>query len=160
MRVVLSILSVNIAVLFLSLTAHAQTVSTEPSPVGLWKTIDDITGRPKSILEVSEQNGHLGGKIVKLYTKPGEDPNKLCHACSGSRHNQPIVGMMIVEGLTASADHPGAWSEGKILDPKNGKTYHCSMQLMDKGQKLKVRGYLGISLFGRTQTWIRVKSIQ
>jgi len=134
----------------------AETSSVHLTPEGFWKTIDDITGKPRSILEIREEKGELSGKVIKVFTKPDEEQIKVCKACDGSRHNQPIIGMVIMQGLKANLKNPNEWGAGEILDPKTGKIYHCSMQLMDKGQTLKVRGYLGISLFGRTQTWVRV----
>ena len=148
-------LSVIFCLLSPVLTAYAAIANIQESPVGLWKTIDDVTGQPKSILEITDEAGQLSGRVVKIYQDG--DQNKLCTACEGSRHNQRILGMMIMNGLSATKNL-NEWGGGEILDPKSGKIYHCSMQLMDKGMKLKVRGYLGISLFGRSQTWIRVET--
>ncbi|VVC75852.1 hypothetical protein AQUSIP_11490 [Aquicella siphonis] len=126
------------------------------SPLGYWKTIDDVTGKPKSILKIYQSGGALYGQIVKIYPRPGYDQNELCTACKGYRHNQRIVGMVIMEGLRQNPNSPAEWSGGTILDPLNGKIYNCYITLISNGQKLNVRGYIGISLFGRTQTWIRV----
>ena len=134
---------------FMSL-AHAFNAQ---SPVGYWKTIDDITGQPKSIVQVYANGDQtLNGRVVKLLAS-GEDPNKLCTACTGTRHNQKIVGMIVMEGMKANGNK---WDSGHILDPKNGKTYRCTLRLINNGSDMQVRGYIGISLFGRTQTWIRV----
>jgi len=126
------------------------------SPVGLWKTIDDVTGKPKAIVRITESSGVLQGTIIKIFPSPGKDQNELCDACKGSLHNKRIVGMTILRGLKADNNNPGRWDGGKILDPKNGKTYNCNIQLSDNSGSLNVRGYIGISLFGRTQTWNRV----
>lgn len=131
------------------------------SPVGLWKTIDDVTGQPKSIIEITETAAHtLQGKVVKIFPRPGYDQNELCDACRGPKHNMRIVGMIILEGLRADKDTPGRWNGGKILDPKNGKTYNSTIQLTNQNQKLNVRGYIGLSMFGRSQIWNRVTSVE
>ena len=128
------------------------------SPIGYWKTIDDVTGKPKAIVQISEaKDKTLVGQILKIYPEPGFDQNETCAACPGSKHNQRIVGMTILEGLAQNTDQANEWNNGKILDPKNGKEYRCLIQTVDNGQKLNVRGYIGIALFGRSQTWIRVK---
>jgi len=128
------------------------------SPIGYWKTIDDVTGKPKSILHIYETNGALYGQIVKIFPRPGYDQNELCSACKGSRHNKRIVGMVIMEGLKQSTNNLSEWSGGQILDPVNGKTYRCNIEVTDNGQQLNVRGYIGVPLFGRSQTWIKVSN--
>ena len=121
--------------------------------VGLWKTIDDRTGKPRSLVRITDVNGKLQGKIEQILFRPDEtDHNPLCKECSGARHNQPIIGMTILSGLSQDGDE---FSGGEILDPKNGKTYRCKIALKDQGAKLDVRGYIGISFLGRTQTWLR-----
>lgn len=125
------------------------------SPVGYWKTIDDVTGQPKSIVQIyTTRDQTLNGRVIKLFPKPGEDPNRVCVACKGEKHNQKIAGMVVMEGMKADGDQ---WDGGQILDPKNGKTYRCLLKLTDHGAKLQVRGYIGISLLGRTQVWERIK---
>jgi uncharacterized protein (DUF2147 family) len=114
---------------------------------GRWKTIDDATGKMKSIVEITIKNGKLYGKVVEL--KPGEDPNKVCTACTDNRKGQKIVGMEIISGLAKDGDE---WSgDDGIIDPENGKVYDCKIWV-EEG-KLQVRGYIGF-LF-RTQTWVR-----
>lgn len=144
---------------FVILVTQSAVAADMHSPVGLWKTIDDITGKPKAIVEITETPSHtLQGTVIKIFPRPGYDQNELCTACRGSRHNQRIVGMTILNGLRADRDNPGRWDDGEILDPKNGKTYHSAIQLTDHNQKLNVRGYIGIPLFGRSQIWNRVTS--
>jgi len=124
------------------------------SPIGTWKTIDDVTGQPKSIIRIyANSDQTLSGQVIKLFPKPGEDQNKVCEPCKGSRHNQKIVGMVVLEGMKASGDK---WQDGQILDPKNGKTYRCTLRVIENGTRLEVHGYLGIPAFGRTQIWQRV----
>lgn len=118
--------------------------------IGQWQTIDDETGKPRSIVEIYEQAGKIYGKIVQLFRNSEEEPDPVCHKCTDYRKNQKIMGMVILEQLESKGQE---WSGGKILDPANGKIYDCKIWL-EEG-KLKVRGYLGL-LF-RTQTWQRVK---
>ncbi len=134
--------------LFGSAVVHAAT----DTPVGTWKTIDDATGKPKSIVQITSENGELQGKVLQVLNS-SEGPHPLCKECSGERKNQPVEGMTIMWGV--SHDEDNVWSGGKILDPKNGKTYKVKLTLTDNGQKLDVHGYIGFSLFGRSQVWLR-----
>lgn len=124
-------------------------VSTDPT--GTWKTIDDDTHEARAIVEISERDGSLSGRIVKLFRKPGEDPAPHCKECRGERHDQPVIGMTILWDLHRHGD---AWDGGEILDPEEGKTYRCTLHVADDG-KLEVRGYIGVALLGRTQVWER-----
>jgi uncharacterized protein (DUF2147 family) len=125
------------------------------SPVGYWKTIDDVSGKPKSIVWITRnENQELAGQIIRIFPdSPAQGVDKLCRACKGALHNMPIVGMVILSGLKPDVRQ---WKNGKILDPHNGKTYSCSLRLVDHGKKLRIHGYIGIPLFGRSQTWERV----
>lgn len=122
--------------------------------IGKWNTIDDETGRKKSVVEIYKKGDKLYGKIIKLFRLPDEDPDPVCDECDKDdpRYNKKIVGMVILEGLEWDDDE---WDDGKILDPKNGKVYSCKLWIEDGN--LQVRGYMGFSLIGRSQTWIRVK---
>lgn len=154
------ILPASIIVCLFTLFQHCFALDNTISPIGYWKTIDDVTGKPKAIVQISEKKDKtLVGQILKIYPDPGVDENEICTACSGNKHNKRIVGMTILEGLTQNKDQANEWNGGKILDPKNGKEYHCLVQAVDQGQKLNVRGYIGIALFGRSQTWLRVDNI-
>lgn len=133
--------------LLLPLAAFAQN-----TPVGKWRTIDDKTGKVKSIVEVYDAgNGTIDGKVIELINSD-KGPNAVCDACKGANHNKPITGMVIAWGLKQDGR---TWDGGKILDPKTGKVYSARMTPIDSGKKLEVRGYMGFSLLGRTQTWIR-----
>lgn len=142
-------------VLAINIIAHASTrESTIDVPTGYWKTIDDVTGKPKSIIYISKaENNILTGKVIKIFPKQGNAETKLCTACAGEKHNQPIVGMVILSGLKADQNR---WDQGHILDPENGKTYRCSVRVTENGKKLNVHGYIGIPLLGRSQLWERV----
>jgi uncharacterized protein (DUF2147 family) len=122
------------------------------SPVGKWKTFDDETKEAKSIVEIYEVEGKFEGRVVQILT-PGEE-NKICEKCPGENKNKPINGMIILRDLTAG---DGEYSGGSILDPNNGKIYSCKIMVEDEGSKLKVRGFLGFALLGRTQYWHRVE---
>lgn len=129
------------------------------SPVGYWQTIDDVTNKPKSILQISMQkNNTISGRVIKIFPRPGYDQNEVCTACEGYRKNKPIVGMTIMQGLKRSANNPNQWIGGSIMDPLNGKTYHCNLDLTAGGKQAVVRGYIGLPMFGRSQTWNRVGS--
>ena len=122
------------------------------NPVGLWRTIDDKSGKEKSLVRVVESNGQLQITVEKLFREPGEEPNPLCDKCPGEKKNKPVIGMQIGSGLKKDGD---VWSGGEILDPQNGKTYKCKVWLEDKGKKLHVRGFIGVSVLGRTQVWVK-----
>ena len=118
---------------------------------GKWKTIDDETGKEKGIVEIYEHKGKIYGKIIEIFEQSKK--HLKCEKCEGEDHNKPILGLNIIKGLKKNGD---VYDGGKIVDPKNGKSYHCKITL-DGKDKLIVRGYIGISLFGRSQTWIRQK---
>ena len=133
-----------VIVLLFSITINAQSI------LGQWKTIDDETGKEKSIVEIYQVEGKIYAKINKLLTKG--DENKICENCEGANKNKPIKGMVIINGLTKDGDE---WNGAKILDPKTGKEYKCYIAL-ENPDKLKVRGYIGFALLGRTQYWHKV----
>lgn len=140
------------AVLITMLSALVPACAQEASPVGLWKNIDDVSGKPKALIRISEEKGELRGQIEKLFPAPGEDPNPKCTACSGAKKDQPVIGMVFMSGLKKNGDE---YTDGEILDPDNGKVYRSKMSLADGGKKLKVRGYVGVPMFGRSQVWVR-----
>lgn len=116
---------------------------------GKWKTIDDETKQAKSIVEIyKKSDGKYYGKVSQLLIKPA-DPN--CTACKDDRKGKPILGLEIIRGLKKDGDE---FSGGTITDPKTGKTYKCT--ITKSGDQLSVRGYVGVSLLGRTQTWQKV----
>jgi uncharacterized protein (DUF2147 family) len=121
------------------------------SPVGKWKTFDDKTGRLKSIVQITEENSHLTGKVLEVFESPA-GPHPLCQPCEGERKDQPVEGMTILWGAKKNG---ASWENGEILDPENGKIYHVILTLLDGGQKMEVHGYIGISVIGRSQIWQR-----
>ena len=136
---------------FLLVTGFAG-YAADPSPVGIWKTIDDDTHQAKALVEISEHDGVLSGRVTKLFRAPTEDQNPHCVDCTGERHKQPVLGMTI---LWNEHRHGAEWNGGEILDPETGDVYRCTLQVTDGGAKLQVRGYIGIPLLGRTQVWER-----
>jgi uncharacterized protein (DUF2147 family) len=126
----------------------------EATPVGRWTTIDDETKKPKSVIAIYEEGGKLFGKIEKIFPEPNQPENPVCDKCEGTLKGQPIIGMVIMRDLKKDDDE---WTGGTILDPSNGKTYKCKIAVENGGKKLKVRGFVGMSMFGRTQHWVRAE---
>lgn len=125
-------------------TSHAQGI------FGRWVTIDDNSGKKRSIVEISERGGKAYGKIVQLFREPGEEADPVCDECDAAddRYNMKVIGMEFIRGMVRDDDE---WDDGTILDPENGKVYDCKLWV-EEG-KLKVRGY--VAFFFRTQTWVR-----
>lgn len=130
---------------FMSNSIEAQGV------LGKWHSIDPDTGAKESVIEIYKTGDKIYGKIIQILKE--EDRDKTCIECTGKDKDQPIQGLVIVRGLSKEGDE---WTGGKILDPKNGKLYKCYVTL-DGNDKLKLRGYIGFSLIGRTEYWYRVK---
>jgi len=133
------------------LLAAGAVAAADTSPVGIWKTIDDTTHQAKSLVQITQDNGELQGKVLKVL-QSDQGANPVCDKCDGERKNQPVEGMTILWGVSQDGN---TWDGGKILDPKNGKTYKVKLTVSDDGRKLDVHGYIGFSLLGRTQTWER-----
>ncbi|MBI1933654.1 MAG: DUF2147 domain-containing protein [Ignavibacteriales bacterium] len=131
----------------LSANIYAQKEKVE----GLWKTIDDETGQPKSIVKIYVKDGKVYGDVVKLFRKAGEDPDPVCDKCDDedARKNKKILGMTIITDMKKGDD--GVWEDGEILDPKKGKVYDCKLWV--ENGKLQVRGY--VLFFHRTQEWLK-----
>ena len=124
----------------ISLSMSAQDI------FGKWKTIDDNTGKARSIVEITQKEGKAFGTILKLFREPGEDLDPICDDCADYRKNKKVIGMTIITEMEKDGDE---WEDGEILDPENGKVYDCKLWVEDG--KLKVRGY--VAFFFRTQTW-------
>ena len=133
--------------MFLSANMSAQV-----NPTGIWQTVDDEDGKPKSHIEVYKVDGKLHAKVIKLLEKEND---LLCTECKGDKKDQPIVGMEIMWEMKKDGDK-NEWKGGKIMDPKNGKEYKCKVKLEQEGV-LEVRGFIGFSLLGRTQKWYRIE---
>jgi uncharacterized protein (DUF2147 family) len=125
----------------------------EPSAVGLWEQVDEQSGKPESWFRIAEKNGVYEGTIVKMFLKPGENPNWACDKCEGDERGRPVLGLALIKGMQRNGLN---YENGTIMDPRDGKVYRAVMDLSPDGQTLKVRGYLGIIWLGRTQTWNRL----
>lgn len=130
----------------------AMVLAQVASPVGLWRNIDDKTGKPRALVRVTEVQGRLQGRIERVFPAPGESADPKCVKCEGANQNASVVGLLIMSGLRKDGD---AYVDGVILDPDSGSMYRSKVQLLENGQKLSVRGYIGIPALGRTQVWIR-----
>lgn len=123
----------------------------DPLP-GIWEQFDDKTGKLQALVRIVQTPaGEYEGFIDQLFVEEDEDPNPRCELCSDERKNQPVVGMRIIEGLKREA--PTVFSSGRILDPDSGDSYRLNITVINAGNRLEVRGFIGISLFGRTQIW-------
>jgi uncharacterized protein (DUF2147 family) len=136
----------------LALAVAAPALADDASPVGLWKNIDDVTGKPKALIRITENKGEVRGQIEKLFLAAGENPNPRCDKCQGANKDQPVLGMVFMSGLRRDGDD---YSGGEILDPDSGRVYRSRLTLVDGGKKINVRGYVGVPMFGRSQTWVR-----
>jgi uncharacterized protein (DUF2147 family) len=125
----------------------------EPSAVGLWEQVDERSGRAESWFKITERNGIYEGAIVKIFPKPGDDENWVCDKCEGAEKGAPVLGLKLIKGMRRNGM---GYENGTIMDPRDGSVYRALMTLSPDGQHLEVRGYLGISLFGRSQTWNRL----
>ncbi len=136
------------------LLAVCTGVFAQATPVGLWKTIDDDSGKEKSLVRITESGGVLTGRIERLLD-PATNPDAVCDKCTDERKGKPLLGLAIIRNAQQDADDPGVWSGGEITDPNNGKSYRLRLKPLEGGKALEVRGYIGP--FYRNQTWIRVE---
>ncbi|HYL37360.1 MAG TPA: DUF2147 domain-containing protein [Bryobacteraceae bacterium] len=133
-----------------TLGLHASDPTVTLTPGGRWRTVDDKTGKPRSIVRIWEENGQFFGRVEQSLNP--ERAGRRCDKCTDERKDQLIVGMVIIRGLKQDGEE---FTGGDILDPDNGKVYRCKVKVKEHGSVLSVRGYLGASLFGRSQTWTR-----
>ena len=134
---------IGLVFLFTVSIGNAQSI------IGKWKTIDDNTGKERSVVEIYERGGKYFGKIVKLFMEPGEDPDPICEECKGDLKNKKIIGMEIITDMVLD-EGDNEYDKGEILDPEDGKVYDCKLWVEDG--KLMVRGY--VMFLYRTQTWL------
>jgi uncharacterized protein (DUF2147 family) len=145
----------TLAVLLCLSALALRAADSAATPAGRWRTFDDkMAGKPKAIIVLYEEKGLLFGRVETLIDP---DAVKICDKCSDERKGQAVTGMVVIRRMKKDGDE---YTGGDILDPKNGSVYRCKMRLIDQGRKLSVRGYLGLSLFGRSQTWVRDDSGQ
>jgi uncharacterized protein (DUF2147 family) len=138
-------------------TVFSATANDMSSPVGAWKTVDDVTGRVLAIIQIAQlPDGSLAGTLIKTFPLKSDTETHICSLCDKKdpRYNKPYLGMTILTGFKYSGKGT-LWTDGNVLDPKRGSVYRCQLRVVDGGKKLNVRGYIGIPLLGRTQTWLR-----
>jgi uncharacterized protein (DUF2147 family) len=137
----------------LMFTGYALAQST---PVGLWKTIDDKTKTERSLVRITDTGGVLTGKVEKLLD-PAAKQDAVCDLCTDDLKDKPLIGLPVVRGVKQDAEDKTIWGGGTITDAKEGKVYKVRLKPIDGGAKLEVRGFVGVPMLGRTQTWVRVE---
>jgi uncharacterized protein (DUF2147 family) len=150
-----AMLAVAVMTVFAALTLAPETRA-QPgaaTPAGMWRTIDDTTGRPRGLIRIENRNGEYVGFVAGTLV-PGESNDSVCTRCRGNLRNQRLMGMQILSGLRADG---ARFSGGRILDPDSGNVYSANAQLSADGSRLTVRGYIGVAAVGRSQTWQRVR---
>jgi uncharacterized protein (DUF2147 family) len=140
----------NLPLLIIALLTVARLTAAEASPIGLWRTVDDKTQEPRGLVRIFEKDGALFGAIEKSFDP--KEAGERCSKCEGDRKDKPVIGMIILRGMKKRG--PG-YGDGDILDPDTGTVYRCRMSIEDGGKRLIVRGFIGIALLGRSQTWWR-----
>lgn len=142
--------------LLIGLMSASTTLFANTDIVGKWRNIDDQTGFSKGIVEIFKENdGSYSGRVYEITPHPGYTPKEICDKCPGADRNKPILGMKILHGFRVNPNTPTQYTNGVILDPTSGKLYKAKLNLRANGKRLHLRGYIGVELIGRSQTWIR-----
>lgn len=158
---VLSIFSVLLLGASLLTSQAAFANADTSSAVGYWMTLDHKNHNAySSVIQIIKgADGTLSGKIIHIFPEAGHKVTDKCVFCKGELHNTPILGMRLVWGFRPDPNAPGHYIDGHVLDPQSGNVYKCTMWLSNKGQQLTVHGYIGISLFGRSDVWLRTHPV-
>ena len=143
------------AILALNAAAWAAPAGGEPTAAGLWEQVDEKTGKAESWFNIAEKDGVYIGTIVKMFPKPGDPPPETfrCTKCEGAEKDAPVLGLALIKAMKRKGLN---YEDGTIMDPRDGSVYRALMQVSPDGKKLEVRGYLGVAMFGRSQTWNRL----
>lgn len=144
-------------ILYLCCCVSISTLSYANDLTGLWKTVDDKTGYSRADVEISKNaDGSYSGKIITIRPLPDKPLEPLCLNCKGNLKNKPFVGLQIISGFRQNPDNPNEYLNGNVLDPLSGKIYKGKAKVNAKNTRLSMRGYIGVSMLGRSVTWIRM----
>jgi len=147
---------ISLFVMIVSASVFAEQTKDISNVAGYWQTIDDKTQKPSAVIEVRPVKGLYQGKIAKIYVENNQKTTDICKHCEGDQQNKPMLGLIIIKDMQCTTD---MCSGGTILDPRDGSLYHATMKLIENGTQLKVRGYVGLPLFGKSVVWMRLSKL-